>query len=59
MQLSYMRLYLIGYICCVLQDFDFLSVPISLGDIREKISMFIMSQIVEEEGEFYDPASCK
>jgi hypothetical protein len=32
-----------------------LSKPISLQDIREKIALFILSQIMDQKGEFHDP----
>jgi hypothetical protein len=31
-----------------------LSKPISLQDIREKIALFILSQIMDQKGEFHD-----
>ncbi|XP_021321786.1 putative cyclin-dependent kinase F-2 [Sorghum bicolor] len=35
------------------QGFDFTSSYINLGDIREKIAMFIVSQIIEQNGKFH------
>jgi len=35
------------------QEFEVLTIPINLEDIREKIAMFIMSQIVDPKGEFH------
>jgi hypothetical protein len=32
-----------------------LSKPISLQDIREKIVLFILSQIMDQKSEFHDP----
>lgn len=37
----------------VLQGFDFTSTKIDLGAIREKIATFIVSQIIEPNGEFH------
>jgi hypothetical protein len=36
----------------VLQEFEVLTTPINLEDIGEKIAMFIMSQIIDQKGEF-------
>ena len=37
----------------VFQDFDFTSTPINLNDIRERIALFIVEQIIDENGEFH------
>ena len=37
----------------ILQEFEVLTTPISLEGIREKITMFIVSQIIDKKGEFY------
>jgi len=37
----------------VLQEFDFMSTLITLNDIREKIPLFIVEQILDENGEFH------
>lgn len=37
----------------VSQGFDFCSTDINFGDIREKIATFIVSQIIEQNGEFH------
>ena len=37
----------------ILQEFEVLTTPINLEDIREKIAMFIVSQIIDKKGEFY------
>ena len=43
-------------LCCVLQDFDALSMEVNMEETREVVSKFIMDQIVKDGGEFhYDP----
>jgi hypothetical protein len=37
----------------ILQAFDFTSNQINLNDIREKITMFILEQIIDQNGEFH------
>jgi hypothetical protein len=51
-----MQLYIFGY-CCVLQELDMQNVPISLEEIRENIAMFILSEIVDQNGKFHDPTN--
>ena len=36
-----------------LQEFEVLTTRIKLEDIREKIAMFIVSQIIDQKGEFH------
>ena len=36
-----------------LQEFEVLTTRINLEDIREKIAMFIVSQIFDQKGEFH------
>jgi hypothetical protein len=48
-----MQLYLLA--TAVLQEFEVLTTPFSLEDIREKIAMFIVSQIIDQKSEFHDP----
>jgi hypothetical protein len=37
-----------------LQEFEVLTTPINIEDIREKISMFIVSQIIDQKNKFHD-----
>jgi hypothetical protein len=37
-----------------LQEFEVLTTPINLKDIREKIPMFIVSHIIDQKGEFHE-----
>jgi hypothetical protein len=39
----------------ILQEFEVLTTPINLEDIREKVAMFIMSQIIDQKGKFHCP----
>jgi len=36
-----------------LQEFEVQSTPINFADIREKLALFIMSQILDETGKFH------
>ena len=39
-----------------LHEFEVLTTRINLEDIREKIAMFIVSQIIDQKGEFHKAA---
>ena len=39
-----------------LQEFEVLTTRINLEDIRETIAMFIVSQIIDQKGEFHKAA---
>ena len=41
------------HLMATLQEFEVLTTRIKLEDIREKIAMFIVSQIIDKKGEFY------
>jgi hypothetical protein len=36
-----------------LQEFEVLTTPINIEYIREKIALFIVSQIIDQKGEFH------
>jgi len=41
------------HLMATLQEFEVLTTRINLEDIREKIAMFIVSQIIDQKGEFH------